>query len=159
MRLNSFGVRTILFAVVGAFLLGSGTLVYGQDLGRRQKVERLVVDVLVDFSTFDQVPSSQCTGCGPFYVGGTVLDHKTGEELGRFNCWGWFFSPDDDVVNQEYNIGRRGKLIVAGTEDAGRRAVTGGTGDFRNVRGEATGFDFSALGTSGQFTATFRLLR
>ncbi len=39
----------------------------------------------------------------------------------------------------------------------GYRAVVGGTGDFRNVRGEATGFDFSDFLSDGQFTATFKL--
>ena len=50
----------------------------------------------------------------------------------------------------------RGKITLAGVEDAGPRAVTGGTGEFRNVRGQATGFDFSTF--PPVFLATFELI-
>ncbi len=61
------------------------------------------------------------------------------------------------VVSQEYDLDGRGKIQVQGVEDEGPRAVTGGTGDFRNVRGEATGFDLSDLLAGGEFIATFKL--
>ena len=60
-------------------------------------------------------------------------------------------------MSQEYNLFDRGKIQVQGIEDEGPRAVTGGTGDFSNVRGEATGFDLSEFGDTGEFIATFKL--
>lgn len=115
--------------------------------------EKLAVNVLVDFSTFDLVPSDNG---GPFYVGGTILDPGTGEEIGLFHCWGFFFQGGDlGVVTQEFDFTGRGKIILAGIEDEGPRAIVGGTGDFKEVRGEATGIDFSGLPL---FTVTFNLL-
>ena len=61
-------------------------------------------------------------------------------------------------MSQEYDLDGRGKILVQGIEDTGPRAVVGGTGDFTNVRGEATGFDFSDLAGGGnEFTGTFKL--
>ncbi len=60
-------------------------------------------------------------------------------------------------MSQEFNLDGRGKIQVQGVEDGGPRAVTGGTGDFRDVRGEATGFDFSNFLSDGEFTGTFEL--
>ncbi len=62
------------------------------------------------------------------------------------------------MVNQEFNIGNRGKLILAGEEDGGLRASVGGTGKFKGARGDAT-FDNSNLGVDGSFIATFRILK
>ncbi len=63
-------------------------------------------------------------------------------------------------MSQEFDIDGRGKIQVQGVEDGGPRAVVGGTGDFRNVRGEATGFDLSeflAPDFNGEFIGTFNL--
>ena len=94
-----------------------------------------------------------------FYVEGIICDTLSGacNPAGIFRCWGWRTlsgAPGDvTVVSQEFEIFGRGKLQLQGVEDAGPRAVTGGTGDFRNVRGEATGFDFSGA----EFTVNFKL--
>jgi hypothetical protein len=64
-------------------------------------------------------------------------------------------------VSQEFDIDGRGKIQVQGVEDDGPRAVVGGTGEFRNVRGEATGFDLSEFqsGTfAGEFIVNFELI-
>ncbi len=47
-----------------------------------------------------------------------------------------------------------GKLVLY-VEADGPRAVTGGTGEFRNVRGEMTGADLSNF---PNFTVTFKLI-
>ena len=95
---------------------------------------------------------------GPFYIPGTIFEPGAGgAELGSFHCWGFFFEPEGaiGVVSQEYNLDGRGKIQVQGVEDEGPRAVTGGTGDFRNTRGEMTGADLSAF---PDFTVTFNLI-
>jgi len=65
-------------------------------------------------------------------------------------------------VSQEFNLTNRGKILIAGVEGDDPRAVTGGTGDFANARGEGipdvSGFlteaffftiDFSLTGAKG----------
>ena len=102
---------------------------------------RLTVTVVADPSTLDVVPT---VGGGPFYVGGILEDPDTGEQIGLFHCWGFFFDGGaQGVVNQEYDFTGRGKIILTGVEDEGPRAITGGTGRFRNARGEAVGIDLS----------------
>ena len=50
---------------------------------------------------------------------------------------------------------KHGKIQTQGVQDEGPRAVVGGTGEFRNVRGEATGADLSEFPF---FTITFKLI-
>ena len=118
--------------------------------------------VEVDFSTFDLTPSPG--GGGAFYVGGAIF--HAGESsangdaaIGRFDCWGWFVDSNlgPNFVLQEWNLFDVGKLQLQGAEDDGPRAVNGGTGKFRNVRGEGT-FDSSNLPVDGSFLGTFTLL-
>ena len=113
----------------------------------------LTVEVFVDFNTFDLRDGG--AGTGPFYVGGRIVNPKNGQELGEFHCWGWFLESNRDMVNQEYNLAKHGKIILTGEEDGGLRAIVGGTQDFRNARGDAK-FDNSNLGVDGSFLATFR---
>jgi hypothetical protein len=62
------------------------------------------------------------------------------------------------VVNQEFDLSDRGKILIAGVESDAPRAVTGGTGDFANARGEGIPdigiFDFP---NSGKFRISFSL--
>jgi hypothetical protein len=125
----------------------------------------LVLRVDTDgFANFDATAPG-FNGGFAFYVNGDIceepdlLDDCTA--IGEFQCWGWDVFGDGSfaVVSQEFNLFGRGKIQVQGVEDDGPRAVTGGTGDFRNVRGEATGFDFSEFGSGpGEFIATFKLM-
>ena len=125
----------------------------------------LVLRVDTDgFANFDATAPGFNNGFA-FYVNGNIckepdlLDDCT--VIGEFHCWGWdvFGNGYLSVVSQEFKLFGRGKIQVQGVEDYGPRAVTGGTGDFRNVRGEATGFDFSQFGSGpGEFIATFKLI-
>ncbi len=80
---------------------------------------------------------------GPFTVEG-----DTGSGAGTFQCWGWIFADGSANVSQVFFISGRGSIMTQGIE-GGLLAVTGGTGDFSNVRGDAlqvftgTGFDFT----------------
>ncbi len=116
------------------------------------------------FATFDQTDNGVFVGGAAFYVSGVIcaeldLLNASCTPIGKFHCWGWLIGPDQaaTVVSQEYHLFGRGKIQVQGVEDGGPRAVTGGTGDFKNVEGEATGFDFSDFVIDGEFTATFDL--
>ena len=120
----------------------------------------MVLRVEVDFSTFDLTPSPG--GGGAFYVGGAIFEKgessANGDEaIGRFDCWGWQVFAGPTFVLQEWNFFGVGKLQLQGAEDEGPRAVTGGTGEFDDVTGQATGFDFSNLGVDGSFVARFEL--
>ena len=107
------------------------------------------------------------TNGGPFYIPGLIFAPGTSNQIGDFHCWGWFIdgglsaggattgNSSSGVVSQEYNLFGKGKIQVQGVEDEGPRAVTGGTGNFRNTRGEMTGAD---LGGFPNFTVTFRLI-
>ncbi len=115
----------------------------------------MVLRVVADTSVagLDIVPSANG---GPFYIPGDILDPDTGDLIGKFHCWGFFFDNfANAVVSQEFELFDRGKIQVQGVEDEGARAVTGGTGEFRNVRGEMTGADLSAF---PDFTVTFKLI-
>ena len=107
------------------------------------------------------------TGLGfPFYVSGDICASKTLLDtctpIGAFHCWGWDTGTGLAVVAQEYDLWGKGKIQVQGVEDEGPRAVTGGTGKFKKVRGEATGFDFSKFlndpDFDGEFIAEFKLI-
>ena len=77
-----------------------------------------------------------------FNVVGTI------EGGGTFRCWGWIDASGAGSVSQVFNIPGRGSIMTQGIE-GGFLAVTGGTGDFSNVGGDAlqvftgTGFDFT----------------
>jgi hypothetical protein len=152
-------VRKLLVVMVGLALLGGFA---GAKAGN-ELVLRVSTDGGIDFDS--TLAGTTALGGAAFYVSGDIckeldlLDANC-TAIGKFHCWGWLIGPDQAVgpVSQEYNLFDRGKIQVQGLEDEGPRAVVGGTGDFRNVRGEATGFDFSEFGATGEFIATFKLI-
>ena len=95
------------------------------------------LNVDVDEGSFDFVPA--LFGGVSFNIVGTI------EGGGTFRCWGWIDAEGAGSVSQVYNIPGRGAIMTQGIE-GGFLAVTGGTGDFSNVRGDAlqvfTGFGF-----------------
>ena len=117
----------------------------------------LVLDVEADTSAFDAAFADIGNGC-QFYIPGEIFEAGTANKIGTFHCWGWDVNCDGAlaVVSQEYDLDGRGKIQVKGVEDDGPRAVTGGTGDFRNVRGEMTGSNIST--DFPDFTVTFKLI-
>ena len=142
--------RKLFVIVLGLALLGGFTVAEASD--------KLVLRVdLHEFTTFDAGPVGSLGGF-PFYVSGDICKEKTlgglCTPIGLFHCWGWDTGNGVVVVSQEYDLFDKGKIQVQGVEDEGRRAVTGGTRKFKKVRGEATGFDFSA---GDEFIVTFKL--
>ena len=99
------------------------------------------LDVDVDEASFDFV-TSDITDAVSFDVVGTFDDG------GTFRCWGWILPDASGIVSQVYHIAGRGTIMTQGRE-GDFLAIVGGTGDFRNVQGEAiqvftgNGFDFT----------------
>ncbi len=120
---------------------------------------KLVLDVEADNGAFDAAFADTGAGVGcAFYIPGLIFEAGTSNQIGTFHCWGWDVACDGAtavVVSQEFNLHGRGKIQVQGVEDEGARAVTGGTGEFRNVRGEMTGADLIKF---PNFTVTFKLI-
>lgn len=140
------------------------------DEGRAQQV--LTLEVAPDLSTFDtvrEVAPGDVTPTGPFYIEGLIFPTGTlnpdgtvppgATPIGTFRCWGWIFDgstfPPVAVVSQEFKIDGQGDIQVQGLE-GDRRAVTGGTGDFKNVRGEGN-FELLNPTVNLSFRVTFSL--
>ncbi len=101
----------------------------------------LNLSVDVDETSFDPAPAGVLGGIS-FNVVGTIAGG------GTFRCWGWIDGDGVGSVSQVYNIPGRGAIMTQGIE-GDFLAVTGGTGDFSKVRGDALqtftgdGFDFT----------------
>ncbi len=93
--------------------------------------------VVAAFNSF-QTPAGD--GTGPFYVGGRLYRLGGFTSIGLFHCWGFLSvaaAPwNVGVVNQEFDLTGRGKILISGVESNDPRAVTGGTGDFASARGQ-----------------------
>ena len=131
--------RASLLVAAMVLIVIAGQLAYGA----KPNGNVLTVLLVPDGSTFDLRANE--LGQGPFYIGGTLFDVDTGAELGEFQCWGWFFTASRRMVTQEYNLGDRGTILLAGEEIVNPLALIGGTGDFRNARGQVE-FEFVAEG-------------
>ncbi len=96
---------------------------------------------------------------GPFHVRGDLVenDDGTGAVVGKFQCWG-VIHDGGAVVTQEYELDGQGKIVTAGVEDNEPRPITGGTGDFSNVRGEMSTDLTLFPDPNNFFTAIFSLI-
>ena len=100
----------------------------------------LILDVDVDETSFDAVAAP----------GGGVSFNIVGAfgGGGTFRCWGWIDAVGAGSVSQVFNIPGRGAIMTQGIE-GGFLAITGGTEDFSNLRGDAlqtftgNGFNFT----------------
>ncbi len=74
---------------------------------------------------------------------------------GTFRCWGWIDGPPgvgEGSVSQVFTFDDgRGMIMTQGIE-GGLLAITGGTGDFNNLRGDARQ---TFTGTGNNFTMEF----
>ncbi len=110
--------------------------------------DELVLNVIVDLSTFDLVDPDG-DGDGPFNVEG-----DTGSGPGTFQCWGWLLANGNTNVSQVYNIANHGAIMTQGQE-GGLLAIVGGTGDFSGAEGQALQV-FTGIGVN--FITTFRFV-
>ena len=100
----------------------------------------MTIDVLVDVSTFTG-PGLSFHVEGPFYPAGTFQTDgciPTVDPIGIYHCWGHLpAAGGPGLVSQEFEFFGLGKIQVQGREGPGANiAVVGGTGPFRNARGE-----------------------
>ena len=162
-------VRKI-FLGLGVALLAVG--LFGLDAEAKSKKGEVVLRIRLSPPP-DRTLAATPFGGDAFYVAGTICKEKNGPactDAGDFHCWGWRpatfpdgtapamgFAPS--VVSQLFEIDGRGTISVQGVEAFGAafvpRAVDGGTGDFRNARGEMTSAEFTAV---GELTVTFKLI-
>jgi hypothetical protein len=115
--------------------------------------------VVADFKTF-QTPAGD--GTGPFYVGGRIYRLGGFTSIGLFHCWGFISTAAEPwnvgMVNQEFDLADRGKILITGVESNDPRAVTGGTGDFASARGQGVPVLSAGFGvTDDTFTIKFSL--
>ncbi len=106
-------------------------------------------DVDVDEGSFEAAGIPDSEAPGSFYVGGTIFRRgHSGGSIGTFHCWGFITTTGVGVVDQEFDIDGRGKILISGVESDAPRGVTGGTGDFANARGEGTNIEFVDVGSN-----------
>ncbi|MCH7901736.1 MAG: hypothetical protein IH818_12650 [Acidobacteria bacterium] len=99
----------------------------------------IVLDVDAnDFNDFEATGGAT----GAFYVSGVIFAPGTFDQIGDFLCWGYIPAAGFPVVNQEFDITGRGKILIAGVENDAPRGVIGGTGDFANARGQGNLVNF-----------------
>jgi hypothetical protein len=115
-----------------------------------QAANRLVLNVDVDEDSFQ-------TG-GNHFPGAFNVVGDTGSGPGTFQCWGWINADEFETANvsQSFNVEDRGAIMTQGPE-GGLLAIVGGTGEFKNARGEARQV-FNDDGTF-DFTMTFKFVK
>ena len=132
-----FGLlRVISLAAIAALSLAVGVT-------EVQAETRLVLNVDVDEKSFQS----------NHFPGAFNIVGDTGSGEGTFQCWGWINADESANVSQSFNIENRGAIMTQGPE-GGLLAIVGGTGDFKNARGEARQV-FNDDGTF-DFTMTFK---
>lgn len=89
-------------------------------------------------------PAAGAAAAGPFHASGMLL--RGAVPVGTYHSWGWRFDPTraigGSVATSSFEIAGQGEIVVSGIED-GRATITGGTGNFRGVGGQA---DMVAIG-------------
>ena len=135
MRRNFLGVLTILAAIGALYVCLPARVAEAGGAGGT-----LTVDVLVDVSTFAGAGAAFHVQ-GPIYPAGTFDAEgcaPTTDAIGFYHCWGHVpATGGPGVVSQEFALYDLGKILAQGREGPGADlAVVGGTGDFRNARGE-----------------------
>jgi len=86
-------------------------------------------------------PPAAANAAGPFYASGMLYRVGAGTApIGAYHSWGWRFDPAraqaGTVATSSFEIAGQGEIVVSGVDD-GRMTITGGTGDFRGVTGQA----------------------
>ncbi len=126
-------MKKFVFLFVAISLLSVSSFVSAKD-------NTLLLDVEVDEASFVSILAPG--GGESFNIVGTFGDG------GTFRCWGWIDGVGAGSVSQVFNIPGRGAIMTQGIE-GGLLAITGGTGDFNNLRGDALqiftgdGFNFT----------------
>jgi len=126
-------MKKFVFLFVAISLLSVSSFVSAKD-------NTLLLDVEVDEASFVSILA--LGGGESFNIVGTFGDG------GTFRCWGWIDGVGAGSVSQVFNIPGRGAIMTQGIE-GGLLAITGGTGDFNNLRGDALqiftgdGFNFT----------------
>jgi len=88
---------------------------------------------------------------GAYYVSGAIYSGGTlggdgsvpsgAQRVGTQRGWGWRFDPSlpgvaGMVATASFDITGRGQIVLGGATIGGRRAILGGTGEFRGANGQ-----------------------
>lgn len=126
----------------------------------------LVIDLASGDAARQAAAGSTAPPSGPFYVTGRFYKEadvnrdgtlRSGAvQLGTYRSWGWGYNPvtGEALATHEFDWFGRGKILAAGTTDISV-PVTGGTGEFKQVRGEVRADIMSA--TAGAYRLEFEL--
>lgn len=150
--------------------IGTGIVVAGAAVGQSGKAKahsQLTVEVapnLLDTmrepAEGDVVPTGPFYSEGPIYPEGTLDEEGVAPEeaqaIGTFRCWGWFWDGSGTFpsgsANQSYEFDGLGEIQAQG-QDMFTKAVTGGSGAFRDISGELIHEDINV--ENATFRATF----
>ncbi len=132
-------LRVISLAAIAALSLAVGVT-------EVQAGNRLVLNVDVDEESFQS----------NHFPGAFNIVGDTGSGPETFQCWGWINADESANVSQSFNVEDRGAIMTQGPE-GGLLAIVGGTGEFKNARGDARQV-FNDDGTF-DFTMTFKFVR
>ena len=137
-------------AVAGAALAAG--LTAGAAEARTQVKRSRTYEVAPDMNSFTAAVPGKAPGdaypSGPFYIHGPIFKKgglsafgvplPLANAVGTYRAWGWIFDPKNfgAVASQTFEIGGDGEIYTRGYQNGARFAVVGGTGPYKDVRGE-----------------------
>jgi len=145
--------RRRLLAASGGAVLASGLIAQGAsaqaDKPRRSPWD-LAFDVAIDPApgavAGTPPPAGAYYSSGVIYAAGTLGGDGSvpsgARPIGTQRGWGWRFDPSrpgpaGQVATASLEIAGRGQIVLGGATIGGRRAILGGTGEFRGANGQA----------------------
>ena len=155
-------------AVAGAALAAG--LTAGAADARSQKTRTRTYEVAPDMNSFVAAVPGKAPNdpypTGPFYMHGPI--YKKGgvsafgvplplaNPVGTYRIWGWIYDPRNffAAANQTFEIGGEGEIHTQGYQGGARLGVIGGTGPYKDVRGEGVIAPINPLNLSFRITFT-----
>jgi hypothetical protein len=150
--MNTRVQRLLTIAIVVPFAVAS--FVVGSVLASKKTPKTHFVDLTIKVTPTNPEFMQQGAHTGPFLVQGKTVPMGLVDNLvdangdpvdpdyyaGNWNCWGWMINAEGSAgINDEYNLGALGgKVFLQGNMSDATRAIVGGTGAFKNARGEAS---------------------
>jgi hypothetical protein len=173
MHVQSITRRRLLAAGGGTAV--AGTLVGAAEASAKKGAAKgggKKLTVQVNVTAFDAV-RQPATGdkfpTGPYYASGDIYNNgsinpdgtpKTGaKKIGTYQCHGWFYDGKEglNLASQTFTLTNRGSITLIGREPE-LAAIAGGTGSYRNARGQATVKDEDHPSGATTLTVAFEVI-
>ena len=150
--------RRLLAAGGGAVVAGSvvAQVANAQSDKPRRSPWDVTFDIVIDTSAGAPRALGAFYTTGAIYTGGTLGNDGVlppgAQPIGTIRAWGWRYDtagtgPGGSVDTVSWEITGRGQIIGGGATLAGRRAILGGTGEFRGANGQV---DRVQVGSNGR---------